>query len=358
MFSRIKNRATHTLLGIDFGSQSIKAVAVSRADGGFLLDAAACVSTPKGAIVEHQIVQPELIIEALDRLLKLLPGSYAHAATAVSGSHIITKIISMDANLSEVDLELQVQLEAENSIPFPLEEISLDFEVLGVNQTDATRSNVLLSAARTESISTRTDVLDASGLNLKIVDVESHALGRAWDYLLHQDEVQDDGVYGLFEIGANTLTFGVLNRGEVVYSRTQNFGCDLYDQRLATYYQIALEEAKSLKLAGELPAGHDIEVLSPFINELIQQLRKQIQLFLSSSGYRTIDGLYLSGGGTLLHDIGSHLEIELQQPVRIAAPFAHCDVAPSLDLEALKASGACYMVALGLALRRFDGVTY
>ncbi|WP_055732941.1 type IV pilus assembly protein PilM [Agarivorans gilvus] len=354
----IGKKSSTALLGIDFGSSTIKGLLLSKSSKGLKVEAVAEVDTPTGALVDNQVVSPEEITESLRELKRKLPSRNRQVATAVAGSHVITKVIYMDSSLSALELETQVELEAENSIPFPIDEISLDFEVLGVNESEPTRNNVLLSAARTEAVSIRAEVLANADFEAKIVDVESHALGRAWNYLLHQQDEEFDPqkVIALVDIGETTLNFAILNKGEVVYNRAQNFGGAQYTQQIASFYSLSVEEAKEMKVSGRLPENYEIDVFAQFVNGVIQNVRRQISLFLSSSGYKTIDAIALSGGSALSDELVFQMQSDLEMPVLKAQPFHDCAVDRSIDREKLRHEGGKYMVALGLALRSFDNV--
>lgn len=349
MFGLFNKGSLLPLVGIDFGSQTIKAVTLSGRPGKLHLESVADIPTPKGTLVDYQLQDIERVSQSLKNLKRLIPGSSDYAATAVTGSNVITKVIQIDASLSNKELEGQVQLEAEQIIPFPLDEVSLDFEVLGSTLNSEDRLDVLLSAARTESINGRVTALADSGFAVKVVDVGAHALGRAVVACLPELQESERPV-GVIDIGASAMTFAALVKGEVIYSRLQNFGGDQYSQAIASFYGMTLEDAEQAKTKGTLPVDHELDVLMPHINLLLQQVRRNIQLFCSSSGYREISKLVLTGGGSVLPG----LLVQVKEEV-------NCDVVRP-DLFALfgkpkgevdPADGAKYMTAFGLALRSF-----
>ncbi|MGY5450783.1 type IV pilus assembly protein PilM [Agarivorans sp. MS3-6] len=354
----IGKKSSAALLGIDFGSATIKGLLLSKSSKGFKVESVAEVDTPAGALVDNQVVSPEEITEALRELKRKLPSRNRQVATAVAGSHVITKVIYMDSSLSELELETQVELEAENSIPFPIDEISLDFEVLGINESEPNRNNVLLSAARTEAVSIRAEVLANADFEAKVVDVESHALGRAWNYLLNQrdEEFDESKIIGLVDIGETTLNFAILDKGEVVYNRAQNFGGAQYTQQIASFYSLSLDEAKEMKVSGRLPENYEIDVFAQFVSGVIQNVRRQVSLFLSSSGYKSLDAVAVSGGSALSDELVRQMQNDLEMPVIKAEPFDDCQFDRSVDRDKLRQQGGKYMVALGLALRSFDNV--
>ena len=341
------------LIAVDFGSSSIKAIAISGRSKHIKVEAFAELETPKGAIVDHQISDVQRLSEVIAVLAEQFPSKYKNSITAVAGSHVITKIIHMDAGLSDDDLETQIEVEAENLIPFPMDEISLDFEVLGPSADAEGQNNVLLSAARSDEIERRVDCLAESGIETTIVDVEAHALARAWGQQLPED---DDKVYAAVDIGAHTMSFSAIQKGETIYFRHQNIGGEHYTQAIANYYGLPVEQAEEVKVTGQLPDNYDLDVLQPFVNNLLQNLRRNIQLFSSSSGMSKVDEVVLSGGCTLISGLVEQIESELQIPTKLAEPFAHCSVASGIKKSELIIQGPKYMIALGLALRSFGHV--
>jgi len=350
IFGLGSNRVT-PLIAVDFGSSSIKAIAISGRSKNIKVEAFTELETPKGSIVDHQISDAEKLSEIMEDLAESFPSKYKNAVIAVAGSHVITKIIHMDSSLTEDDLESQIEAEAENLIPFPMDEISLDFEVLGPSKDSEDQNSVLLSAARSDEIERRVDCLAEGGLETTIVDVESHALTRAWMQQLASD---DDKVYAAVDIGAHTMNFSAIQNGETIYFRHQNIGGEHYTQAIANYYGLPVEQAEEVKVTGQLPENYDLDVLQPFVNNLLQNLRRNIQLFGSSSGMNRVDEIVLSGGCSLISGLVEQIENELQIPTKLAVPFEHCNFAGGVNRAELISQGPKYMVALGLALRSFS----
>ena len=348
MFGLFNKGSLLPLAGVDFGSQTIKAVTITGRPGKLHLESVAEVATPKGTLVDYQLQDIERVSQSLKALKRLISGSSQYVATAVTGSNVITKVIQVDTALGENELENQVQLEAEQLIPFPLDEVSLDFEILGM-AGDNGRQEVLLSAARTESVSGRVSALTEAGMTTMVVDVGAHALGRAVLACLPDLQTSEKPV-GIVDIGASALTFAALLRGQVIYSRLQNFGGDQYSQALASFYSMSMEEAELAKLQGSLPADHEVDVLLPHLSTLVLQIRRNVQLFCSSSGNKELSRLVLTGGGSLLPGLAGQIGSELNCEVLHPDPFA---LFGKPQGEGGLTHGAKYMTALGLALRSF-----
>lgn len=343
--SRGKN--TQWLVGIDFGTSQIKAVALKGRPGDYQIEAISAVPTPKGSLVDHQIQDVESVGLALKQLRRQLDSRYDKVATAVSGSSVITKTILVPRNLSAEELENQVLNEAEQHIPFPLDEISIDYESLGPDSNLPEREDILLSAARTDSISTRITALEQAGWHTKVVDIGVHALARAANVCLELEGAQAQEL-ALVDIGSECLTFAVMDKGEIIYSRLQNFGGAHFTRELAKVTELSPAEVELAKLNHSLPEAVRYDTEQLHINAILQHVRRNIQLFCSSSGKTSPQGLFLSGGGSLLPSLAEILEQELGMPV-LHPDFIRLFKGPVAE----GATGAAYMTALGLALRSY-----
>ena len=355
MLSQLWKKKTSLMVGIDIGSHAIKAVLLSQGDEGYVLEDYVIEALPRGALVDREIQDIETVGNVIAKIRKKINLSVKFAAAAVSGQTVITKIIYMDATLSEEELANQIEIEADNLIPYPLDEVSLDFESLDVNKSDPTKIDVLLSAARTESIEARVAALEYGGFEAKVIDVESYAVSRTFNLCLPMlPNDAKDKMVAIVDIGANMTLFSVSNAGKNVYSRDQIFGGEQYTRSIISYYNQSFEEAEAAKVNGDLPPNYYTEVLSPFHTILVQQVRRAIQIFLTSSGYEKVDYLVISGGTALLDGIQELLTAELAIYTVIADPFVHMGISANLDPNKLQLVAPQLMVASGLALRSFE----
>lgn len=354
MLSNLWKKKTSLIVGIDIGSHAAKAVLISQGTDGYLLEAIAHEPMPRGAIIDREIQDIEAVGKVIAKLRTNISSSATMAAAAVSGQTVITKVIYMDVALTEQELASQIEIEADSLIPYPLDEVSLDFERLEVNESDPSKINVLLSAARTESVEARVSALDAGGFMTKVVDVESYAISRSYDLLLPQ--LPDDAsekVVAMVDVGATMTLFSVTEKGAHLYSRDQLFGGEQYTRSIVSYYNQTFEEAEMAKVANDLPPNYTFEVLAPFHTIFVQQIRRAIQMFLTSSGKEKIDYLLISGGCAHVEGIEQLLNEELGIYTVIANPFKHMQISPSVDSDKLAKTSAQYVVAAGLALRSF-----
>lgn len=351
MLGFIKKSTITPMLGVDFGSNTIKAVAVSGDNQNFSIDAWAEIATPKGTIRDFQLQDVDKISQSIKQLLKILPGKHKFAATAVSGSSVITKITQVANNINQIDFENIVMMEAEQLIPFPLDEVSLDFEFLGPNINDPTRNDVLICAARSQSVASAVSAFNQTDLSVKVVDVGLHALTRSM-VTMEKSLLQENAnkFCALVDIGDLSLSFGIIFQGELIYSRLQDFGGSSLTRSLATFYNLPQEEAEKVKLKGALSSYSDIDVVNSYVNQLTQHIKRNIQLFCSSAGNRSVDMLILSGGGSLIPGLREQLALQLEIDVKHPDPVLFYKKHTEGDSMG---HGAKYMTALGLALRSF-----
>jgi type IV pilus assembly protein PilM len=328
---------------------------LNQSDEGYVLESVATEVMPRGAIIDREIQDIDAVGKVVAKIRKVITSSVTQAAAAVSGQTVITKVIYMDVNLSEQELASQIEIEADSLIPYPLDEVSLDFEKLDINESDPTKVNVLLSAARTESIEARVVALEAANFQARVIDVESYAVSRTYDLSLSQlpDDAKDKTV-AIVDIGATMTLFSVTDSGTHIYSRDQLFGGEQYTRSIVSYYNLTFEEAEKAKINNELPPNYNFEVLGPFHTILVQQIRRAIQMFLTSSGKNKIDYLIVSGGSAAIEGLDTLLSEELGVHTVIADPFQHMTVSESIDKDSLAKNASQYMVAAGLALRSFS----
>lgn len=354
MLDKLWKKKNSMMVGIDIGSHSAKAVLLSQGNEGFIIENFAIEPMPRGSVVDREIQDIEAVGVVIAKIRKKISAKATDAAAAVSGQTVITKVIYMDVTLTEEELASQIEIEADSLIPFPLDEVSLDFETLDINESDPSKVNVLLSAARTESIEARVAALDAGDFHAKVIDVESYAVGRAYDLCLTQlpDDAKDK-IVAIVDIGSTVTLFSATSAGKHIYSRDQMFGGEQYTRSIVSYYNKSFEQAEEAKTTNDLPPNYTFEVLAPFHTVLMQQIRRAIQMFLTTSGQVKVDYLLISGGTAALEGIESLLTEELGIHTVIANPFNDMSYGDSIEQEELASVAPQLMVATGLALRSF-----
>ncbi|GGI92426.1 pilus assembly protein PilM [Shewanella gelidii] len=354
MLSNLWKRQAPQMVGIDIGSHEVKAILLSKTADGYKVMSYATAPVKKGAVNDHDIRDAEAVTESVRQVKRQLSSNSKYAAVAVSGSAVMTKVIYMDASLNEEEMEAQIEIEADNLIPYSLDEVSIDFETLELNSTDPTKVDVLLSACRTENIDIRIDVLDDSDYEAKVVDVEGYALGRSFELVANQlPEGVENKVVAMVDIGANMMTFAVVEGAETTFIREQAFGGEQFTQSILSFYGMSYEQAEKAKIEGDLPRNYMFEVLSPFQTQLLQQIKRTLQIYCTSSGKEKVDHIVLCGGTSKLEGMANLLTNELGVHSIIADPFQGCLHAEESDKSALQPNISKYMVACGLALRSY-----
>ncbi|GAA5193394.1 pilus assembly protein PilM [Ferrimonas gelatinilytica] len=342
------------MVGVDIGTSEIKAVLLSESPGGYKLEGVAKVPLAKGSVVDREIRDPESVALAMRKLKAQLPKGVKYGAASVSGSTVMTKVIFMDAELSEEELEAQIEIEADSLIPYPLEDVNIDFERLRTNE-DTKKVEILLAACRSDNVDSRVEALDAAGWESKVIDVEGYALGRSFKLLAEQLPNSGLGqVVGMVDLGASMSTFAIVADGETAFVREQAFGGEQFTQSILNYYGMSYEEAEQAKIAGELPRNYVFEVLGPFQTQLIQQIRRTFQIFINASQYEKVEALILCGGSARIEGLVSVLSTELEIPVYVADPFSGRLKASAKLKARVEPEIVSYMVACGLALRSFE----
>jgi type IV pilus assembly protein PilM len=347
-----KNQA---ILGIDISSTAVKLLELSQSGDRYRVESYGVEPLPANAVVEKNIADVEGVGDAVARLVQRAKPGTKQAAVAVAGSAVITKTIEMDASLSDDEMERQLQADADQYIPFPLDEVRMDFEVLGPVEDNPERAEVLIAASRTENVEMRTDALEIGGLQAKVVDVEAYAMERAFQMVLPQ--LPDSGeleTVAVFDIGATMTTLNVLHNGRTVYTREQLFGGKQLTEEIQRRYGISMEEAGLAKKTGELPDDYESEVLQPFKDAVVQQINRSLQFFYGSTQFNEVDYILLGGGSAGIEGLPELIEEKVGAPSSVANPFTDMTLANKVNANAIAGDAPALMIACGLALRSFE----
>lgn len=342
------------LVGLDISSTAVKLLQLSQSGGKYRIEHYAVEPLPPNAVVEKNIVEVEAVGEAIRRAVQRSGIKTKFAAAAVAGSAIITKVLPMQADLSEDELEGQIQAEANQYIPYPLEEVSMDFEVLGPVKDNPEMVNVLLAASRTENVEMRSAALSLGGLTAKVIDVEAFAMENAFRLIADQLPGGRDGLVAIVDIGATMTTLNVLRNQRSIYTREQVFGGKQLTDEVMRRYGLSYEEAGLAKRQGGLPESYEIEVLEPFKEAMAQQVSRLLQFFFAGSEHNRVDQIVLAGGCASIAGVKEMVEEQIGVPTVIASPVASMTLSPKVQAQALQADAPALMIACGLALRSFD----
>ncbi|WP_295855796.1 pilus assembly protein PilM [uncultured Xylophilus sp.] len=349
------SRQSAPLLGIDVSTSSVKLVELGRAkDGTLVLEHCAIELIERGWIVDGNIEKFDEVAEAMRRLVKKSGTRTRNVAMALPPSAVITKRIMLPAGLSELELEVQVESEASQYIPFSLDEVSLDFCVIGPSAQSSEDVDVLIAASRKEKVQDRQGLAEAAGLRPVVVDVESYAARVAAGRIIEGlPRLGDDAMVALLKIGAVTSSLQVIRHDEVLYERDQAFGGGQLTQLIVRQYGFSAEEAESKKRSGELPEDYATAVLAPFVDSMAAEVSRSLQFFFTSTPYNRVDQILLAGGSASLQGLAEAVARQAGFPCVLANPFQGMTLASSVRATRIARDAPSYLTACGLAMRRF-----
>ncbi len=349
------NRKKPVILGLDISSTSVKLLELAQDGDSYRVQSLAVEPLPDNAMNEKNIQDVEAVGETIKKAVKRSGTKVKDAAVAVAGSAVITKIIQMPANLNDDEMEEQISMEADQYIPYPLEEINLDFEIMGPNEGNPDMVDVLLAASRIENIELRSAALDIGGLKAKIVDVEAYTIEHASELISQQFEGDnEDKIMAVIDIGATMTSLNVIENNKLIYTREQSFGGKQLTEEIMRRYGLAYEEAGRLKKEGGLPDNYIPEVLEPFKETIAQQVSRFLQFFYTAGQHNSVDMIALAGGCASIPGIDELVESQLDTPTVVANPFANMSLSSKVNPQALSNDAPALMIACGLALRSFD----
>lgn len=353
-FLHFLSKPAKPMLGLDISSSAVKLIELSESAGGYKVEAYRVMPLPANTVVEKNIADVESLAKTVEQLVNSSGTKLTDTAVAVSGSSVITKEIELPAGLTDLQLEMQIEIEADQYIPYPMEEVAFDFDVIGPVENNQNLVRVLLVACRQENVEHRRQALERAGLNPRVVDVEGFAIERACELMEDQVDQSIDRVVAIADIGATMLTFTVLVDGKTIYSREQLFGGKQLTEEIQRRYGLSWKEVDEAKRTGGLPDDYESEVLIPFKEFLIQHISRSLQFFYSSSSYNFIDQLFLVGGVSAIEGLVTDVEASLPVPTEVANLLANMQINPSINRTALTNDGPAMMLAVGLALRSFQ----
>jgi len=344
------------ILGLDISTTSVKLVELSDAGKGLLrVERYVIEPLPKDAVSDGNIANLDQVAETVRTAWKNLGTRVKNVALALPSSAVITKKILAPASLKGVDLENQIETEANQVIPFSLDEVNLDFQVLGPSPSSPDDVQVLLAAARKEKVEDRVAAVEAAGLKALIMDVESYATQTAFEQMAHLLPNSGEGqTVAIIDIGAQNMHINIFNNGELVYMREHGFGGSQLNNEIARRYGMTTEEAEHAKRKGTLPESFDVEVLQPYSETLAMEIGRALQLFTTSTQYQKVDQILLAGGGAMIPGVDEVVAQRAGIPTMVVNPFSNMTVGSRVRPQQLAVDAPSLFVACGLAMRRFD----
>ena len=349
------NRQQPPLVGVDISSSSITLVEVSRdKTGRLVLERCAIEPLDAGWVADGNIEKFDEVADVLRRVVKKSGTRTRNVAMALPPSAVISKKIVLPGGLSDAELEIQVESEANKYIPFSLDEVSLDFCVLGPSATSSGDVEVLIAASRKEKVQDRQGLAEAAGLKPIVVDVESYASRLATARLIENMPNKGvDTMVALFEIGSATTSLQIIRNDEVLYERDQAFGGAQLTQLIVRQYGFSLEEAEAKKRGDDLPDDYVTGVLKPFIESMTQEISRALQFFFTSTPYNRVDHVLLASGSSLLNGLTESVTRQTGFACQLVNPFDGMEIGSGVMENRMRREASCYLTACGLALRRF-----
>ena len=346
-------RKPDEILGIDVSASAIKLVGLGGTSARPVLEQCAKDALAQGVVVDGAIEKPDELSAALRRLVKNSGARTKNVAVALPSSAVITKKLTIPAGLPDMEMEIQVENEAAQYIPFPLEEVSLDFCDMGPSAVTPGSVDVLMAAARRERVEALQDVLESAGLKPVVVDVSSYAtrlaLGRVIDL---QAKTAPGMLSVLFRLGATVTTMQVLRGQDLVFERDQSLGGKQLTEKISEHYGLPVAEAELKKCNGSLAHDYESRLLIPYVESLVQELVRALQFFFNSSQYNKVNQVLLAGGSALLPGLPLALSSRVQVPCVVVNPFEGMTLGASLERKRVLQEAPIYLGACGLALRR------
>jgi type IV pilus assembly protein PilM len=343
------------MIGLDISSSSAKLVELGQAaNGEYVLERFASEPFQKGWITDGQIEKFDEVAEAVRKLVQKSGTRTKHVAMAMPQSAVITKKIMLPAGLREEELEIQVETEANQYIPFSLDEVSLDFCVIGPSPTSGGDVEVLIAASRKDRVQDRQGLAEAAGLKPLVLDIESHASRLAMTRIVSAlPNEGKDALVALFEIGADTTSLKVLRDEEMLYDRDQAFGGSQLTQLISRQYGFSFEEAEAKKLAGDLPEDYESAILVPFVDSLSQEIGRALQYFFTSTPHHKVHYVMLGGGTAGLPGLKERVTELTGFASMVVNPFDNMKLGSAVREAKVRRDAASYLTACGLAMRRF-----
>lgn len=344
------------LVGVDITSSAVKVLELSKSGKRFRVDRFAVEPLPQGAVVESAVADIDEVGRVLERALRRSGSKRKHAAVAVASSHVITKTIGVPGGLKPKELEDQVEMEAENYIPYPLDEVNLDFEVIGPAHDNPNEDDLLLTACRREIVDGYMAVVEGAGLIPAVVDVDAFAIENVIPLVEGHLNGGDKpaSTLAVMDFGVSTTRTIVFHDGRSVYTRDQAFGGKQLADEAMRRFDMSEDELRQARLSGELPAEYYSEIVEPFVETMGQEINRALQFFFSASTFDGVDHVLLSGGCAQIPGVETRVSESTGLPASVLNPFVDMALASRVKPQLLQGSAPSLAVACGLAIRNFE----
>lgn len=357
------SRNSDGIVGIDISGTGIKLVELDRSRSGYELKSLAIVPLPRDAIVENTIIDSMAVSQALLDAVEIGRPSTNNVALAVSGNAVIIKTISAPVS-TEFEMETQIEFEADQHVPYDIDDVYLDFQILGPQKDDPEQMDVVLAACKREVIDDYQLVLSEAGLTAKCVDCSVFAIENAMEVSNVEGtgeiseeqplaEGEESPAYALVNIGANLININIMVDGQMAFVRDQFYGGQNLTEEIQKEHNISYQAAEEMKI--ERFSEVSPEAVERFYVGLTSELVRSLDFYAANHAEHPVQKIFLSGGGALIPDIALELEQRLGIEAIVVNPFENIKVPKKkFDVDYLNRIGPTLMVPIGLALRAFD----
>lgn len=338
------------VIGIDIGSHSVKLVQLKEQKGTYQLLNVGIVALPPEAIVDNTLMDSASIVNAIRNLTASLGIKVKDVACSISGNSVIIRKITLPTMSSE-ELEDQIAWEAEQYIPFDINDVNMDFQILSPDSVDPTRMNVLLVASKKDIINDYVAVFKEAGLQLSVVDVDSFTVQNAFEA---NHDMAPDEVAALINIGASVMNINIVKSGSTLFTRDVQMGGNLYSEEIQKQMGLSSAEAESMKMLARETGNSELLGVLAKVNETItQEVRRSLDFYNSTASEERISRIFLSGGCSKVCNLLEAIGEKLALPVEMINPFAKLKYnEKDFDPEYLAEIGPLMAVTVGLAIRR------
>ncbi len=339
------------ILGLDIGSRDLKFVQLKDVKTGYELENVGIAPLLPELIVDGSILDSMRVVESIKQLIQEKHVRVKDVAVSVSGhSSVIIKRVALP-QMSEEELSESIKFEAEQYIPFDIEDVNLDFQILGMRE-DEDQMEVMIVAVKKDKINEYISVVREAGLNPVVVDVDAFALENMYEI---NYEISAEGNIALVNIGASTINMNILKGGTSVFTRDSSVGGNLHTEALQRGFTISYDDAERLK-QGEAVEGVSQEdvasVLTSASEDVISEISRSFDYFKGATSQEDINEIVLSGGCALIKDFVPLLSERVGINVKVIEPFKNINIPDKFDKGYLKKMGPILAVAAGLGLRR------
>lgn len=345
------------LFALDIGSSSVKVLHMSRDGGGWRILGVGHSPINRAVVADKSVVDVEGLAAAIEKAVQEADIRAKSVIAAMPAGQASTKIINMPSDLNEVEQENFIQLEAPNHIPFPLDEVRMDFEILGVSPTDSSVWDTQIVAVKIEAFQSRVDAVEAAGFQVQVMDVDEFAIERAMRYVIAQNPQPagvTDPIEVLVDIGHEFTILHVIKDGRSIYTREQNFGMKQLTDEVSRRFGLSVVDAQKAMAQGEssgLPEEYTTEILPQFRGEVASQINRLVQFFFASSSYNRVHRIWISGGGGGLAGVTKEIMDTTGVKTFVINPLSFATNASALDQTYIQTMGSGFLTAFGLAIR-------